>query len=99
MPACCSKSAYSLPTLLPRLAPPLLPGAGRVYQETMLATTCTAKPDFTACGWAAKDGFPADSAMGMSRSIGGWGMHPVRASPQQHDTLRGMSALIDWCFG
>jgi hypothetical protein len=50
---------------------------GRVYESTMLAASCEAKPDFTACGWAKQDGFPADSAMGMSRRIGGQSMHPV----------------------
>jgi hypothetical protein len=44
----------------------------------MLAASCSAKPDFTACGWVTKDGFPADSAMGMSRHFGGQSMHPVR---------------------
>ncbi|WIA30300.1 hypothetical protein OEZ86_000388 [Tetradesmus obliquus] len=61
------------------------PADCRVYQDTMLASTCTAKPDFTACGWAAKDGFPADSAMGMSRSIGGWGMHPISGDDEGVD--------------
>jgi hypothetical protein len=42
----------------------------------MLASSCTARPDFALCGWAAADDFGADSGTGVAREYG-QNMHPV----------------------
>jgi hypothetical protein len=72
----------------------VLCATGRAYESTMLASSCTANPDFSLCGWAAADDAGADSGTGVAREFG-QNMHPV--SHQLQRFVKFSSSLLLAC--
>lgn len=52
------------------------PADCRLYQQYMLAASCTANTNFNACGWVQASAADAYGAMGMGRHFG-QGIHPI----------------------